>query len=104
MPFLYMLDPIDDWLGWIEIKREDIATVKVPTLVCRKVREALGCSTNEDIRQHEFVCLYYHGHAPVKPDDYTCTEITVAWKMLNNGTTFIYSPVRIPLYKKFLVS
>lgn len=102
--YLYVTGPIDDWSGWQ--KPEEMFRVRVRTdlppfelshrdadewpRLWNQAQDAAGRQGGEnDIREGPYVSVLPN------PDGF-CSEVIIAWKLNNNGTTFIASPFPLP--------
>jgi hypothetical protein len=98
--FVYVTAPIDFWDGWTregryvkELAARDYyspkAVAEYKALMSVAMELARGLGWDGDIREGPYVT------ALPNPDS-GCSDIIVAWKQDNNGTTFIASPRLLP--------
>lgn len=98
--FIYQLAPIDDWGGWMPASEAlsaspEYDSSKIPAdlygealAIAKQAAEKIGWNEEDEIRE-----IYVAG-IPNGDGNPACFQI--AWKQMNNGTTFVWSPYPFP--------
>jgi hypothetical protein len=97
---VYELNPIDCWYGWTPWEQV-LAVAADPNQYCCQISVSDLCGAH--VRARRLAKLLINDDnvregpyfSPLPENDYGPTVFLLAWKLNNNGTTFIASPYRL---------